>query len=230
MRNSQSTRASSSREKIVRAATKLFAAKGFQGTSTRDVAKKARVNETTLFRLFKNKQDLYLQVLDRKMGPREPEWLLPVLQSSADPAKAFLSLAEHLEEHFDPLLLRLLFHAALETPELLRKRYRPGLVSFYEILGRQVRERIDGEILRNLEPMLLGRALVGMIAYHQIVCELLGGPDFLGCNVEGAARIYTDIWLRGALAGGVPSRQPDAEKPKTEDQQVPPTTFLSPTQ
>lgn len=218
MGNSQSTKALSSREKVVRAATTLFAARGFGGTSTRDVARKARVNEVTVYRLFKNKQDLYLQVLDREMGLKEPEWLLPVLQSSDDPEKAFLSLAENLEELFDPVFLRLLFYAALEKPGLLRKRYRPSLVSFYEILGRQVQERIDSEILRDVEPMLMGRALVGMIAYHQIVCELLGGPDFLGRNAEGAADVYTDIWLRGALAWEAPARQNRTERPLVQSE------------
>jgi hypothetical protein len=74
MRTSRSAKALSSREKVIRAATVLFAAKGFEGTSTRDVARKARVNEITIFRQFKNKQDLYLQVLDSKMGASVPEW------------------------------------------------------------------------------------------------------------------------------------------------------------
>ena len=213
MPTSRSAKALSSREKVIRAATVLFAAKGFQGTSTRDVARKARVNEITIFRQFKNKQDLYLQVLDSKMGASVPEWLVPALQSSNDPEKAFLSLAEHLEKLFDPIFLRLLFYAALEKPELLRKRYRPHLLYFYEILAEHIRERIDSEILRDVEPLLMGRALVGMIAYHRIVCELLGGYDSLGCNVEGSAKMYTDIWLFGASAWGAPARQHRSERP-----------------
>lgn len=222
MRTSQSTRALSSREKVIRAATVLFAAKGFEGTSTRDVARKARVNPSTLFRQFKNKQELYLQVLDSKMGASVPEWLLPVLQSSNDPEKAFLSLAEHLEELFDPIFLRLLFYAALEKPESLRKRYRPRLVLFHEILGEHIRERVDSETLRDIAPILMGRALVGMIAYHRIVCELLGGPDFLGCNAEGAAEVYTDIWLRGALAWEARARQNRTERPSVQPKVSPP--------
>jgi len=70
---------------VLRAATLLFAAKGFEGTSTRDVARKAKVNEITIFRLFKNKQDLYLRILDNKMGRSAPELLNTALLSSEDP-------------------------------------------------------------------------------------------------------------------------------------------------
>jgi AcrR family transcriptional regulator len=212
MRSSRSTKALSSREKVIRAATVLFAARGFQGTSTRDVAKRARVNPVTIFRRFKTKQELYLQVLDSRMGVSVREWLLPVLQSSTEPEEVFLSLAERLEELFDPIFLRLLSYAALEKPELLRKRYRPRLVSFYEILGTHIRERIDAEILRDVEPLLMGRALVGMIAHHRIVCELLGGDDFPGCDIAGSAKTYTDIWLFGVSAWGAPARQRQREE------------------
>jgi len=207
MANSQSTKVLSSREKVVRAATTLFAAKGFGGTSTRDVARKARVNEVTVYRLFKNKQDLYLQVLDRKIGLKEPERLLPMLSLSDDPGKAFVPLAERLGEHFDPTFLRLLFFVALEKPQLLRKRYRASVVSFYEFLARQLQKWIQADILRDIDPALMGRALMGMIAYDRIVCGLWGGPEVLGGNADRAIAVYTDIWLRGALAWQAPARQ-----------------------
>jgi len=191
-----------SRERVLRAATALFAARGFQGTSTRDVARRARVNETTLFRLFKNKQDLYFNVLNRKMGIGVPEWLLPVLQSSPDPALLCTSLAKHLQEFFDPIFMRLLFFAALEKPELLRKRFRPTLLCFYETLGGQIQARIDAGVLRKLDAELMGRAFVAMIVYHEIFCELLGGRDFPGCDRSESAQVYTEIWLHGVDARG----------------------------
>jgi len=86
----------STRERVLRAATLLFAAKGFEGTSTRDVARRAKVNESTIFRLFKNKQGLYLCILDGKMGLSAPEWLNTALRSSEDPEKALRKPAARL--------------------------------------------------------------------------------------------------------------------------------------
>ena len=203
---------------MLKAATSLFAAKGFHETSTREVARKARVNEITIFRHFKNKQELYLQVLESKLGLMVPESLIPLLRSSSNSEEVFLTLAEHLQQILDPVFLRLVFYAALEKPELLKKSYSARLTAFHEILGDHIQQGIKGGVLRNVDPMLMGRALVGIIAYQQILSQILGG-DFPQTNLPEAAKTYVEIWLRGTLkpevgADRVPSDQPPAEEPE----------------
>ena len=217
MLNSQKT--GSSREKMLRAATALFAAKGFHGTSTREVAKRARVNEITIYRLFKNKRELYLQVLNNAVALVGPDWLHPLLQAD-NSEDVFITLALRLEKIFNPTFLRLLFYAALEQPELLRKCYRPRLANFYEILGKHIQERIDTGMLRNVEPGLMGCSLVGMIAYHQILCELLGGRDFPGCSNASSAEAYADIWSRGAFAYAYASDKAASKQSETISSKV----------
>ena len=195
------------RARVLKAATALFAAKGFHETSTREVACKARVNEITIFRQFKNKQELYLQVLNSKLGVMVPESLLPLLRSSGNSEDVLLSLAENLEQLLDPVFLRLVFYAALEKPELLKKCYSPRLASFHEILGEYMQQRIEDGELRNAEPLLMGRALVGIIAYQQILCQLLGGGDSRKSNSANRARTYVDLWLRGALQSDSAARR-----------------------
>jgi AcrR family transcriptional regulator len=51
------------RDAIVKAAVRLFAEKGFQGTSVRDIIVKARVNQAAINYHFKSKDGLYLEVL-----------------------------------------------------------------------------------------------------------------------------------------------------------------------
>lgn len=201
------TRVLHARARVLKAATALFAAKGFHETSTREVACKARVNEITIFRHFKNKQQLYLQVLNSKLGLMVPESLIPLLQSSGDSEKVFLALAEHLEQLLDPVFLRLLFYAALERPDLLKKCYSPRLVSFHQILGEHIRERIDDGVLRNIEPTLMARALVGIVAYQQILSLLLGGGDSRKTSSPNPAKAYVDLWLRGAIKSDSAARQ-----------------------
>jgi AcrR family transcriptional regulator len=43
------------RSRILQAALRLFAAKGYEGTTTKDLAGKANVAEGTLFRYFPNR-------------------------------------------------------------------------------------------------------------------------------------------------------------------------------
>jgi len=51
------------RDKILVAARRVFASKGFKGAATRDIAKEAGAAEVTLFRQFGSKEALLLEVL-----------------------------------------------------------------------------------------------------------------------------------------------------------------------
>ena len=51
------------REATIKAAVHLFAEKGFDGTSVRDIVTKARVNQAAINYHFKTKDGLYLEVL-----------------------------------------------------------------------------------------------------------------------------------------------------------------------
>jgi len=62
------------RERICDAALELFCRDGYDGASTRAIAKRAGVNEVTIFRLFGTKEKVLLAVLDREadIGPHIP--------------------------------------------------------------------------------------------------------------------------------------------------------------
>ena len=52
------------RQAIIKAAVRLFAEKGFQATSVRDIVAKARVNQAAINYHFKGKDGLYLELLE----------------------------------------------------------------------------------------------------------------------------------------------------------------------
>jgi len=58
---------SETEQKILDAALKLFAERGYTGATTRVIAEKASVSELTLFRKFKTKNNLYDMVLTKNI-------------------------------------------------------------------------------------------------------------------------------------------------------------------
>ncbi|HEV8150952.1 MAG TPA: helix-turn-helix domain-containing protein [Gemmatimonadales bacterium] len=64
------------RDKILHAATELYAETGFRGTTTRQIAQRAGVNEVTLFRHFGSKTALLSEAIQCACERREPN-LLP---------------------------------------------------------------------------------------------------------------------------------------------------------
>jgi AcrR family transcriptional regulator len=62
------------REKILAAALAEFSARGFAGARVDSIARRARVNKRMLYYCFGAKQDLYREILRRKIAERS-EWL-----------------------------------------------------------------------------------------------------------------------------------------------------------
>ena len=189
----------SSRDRVLDAATAVFAARGYRGASTQRIAERAGVNQATVFRIFNSKRELYLKVLERKLGAGAPPWLLGTLEATPDHERVFCEIAERLEILFDPTFIRLLLVGGLEQPQHLKKCLRPRLLTFYSVLGEYIQERINSGALRDLGPTSMARALVGMVFYECIFNELFGGRELWGCNSMRPGRTFTNIWLHGVL-------------------------------
>src|SRR5947207_15709455 len=63
------SRAPDSRDQILRAATDLFATRGFHETSMAEVARTAGVSKALIFWHFKNKDELFVAVLGKLLEP-----------------------------------------------------------------------------------------------------------------------------------------------------------------
>lgn len=57
---------SKTRDRMIDTALAVFSEKGYEAASTRDIAERAGVNEITLFRHFKNKENLFREVLNAR--------------------------------------------------------------------------------------------------------------------------------------------------------------------
>ena len=85
---------------LLQAALRLFAAQGFDGTATAQIAKEAGVASGTLFFHFKSKEELIQELFREVRGNIEEEL--------REPAGAVSSLRERLLRSLEKLLLFLL--------------------------------------------------------------------------------------------------------------------------
>lgn len=63
---------------ILEAAKKEFAAHGFQGARTASIAEKAGVNKALIHYYYKNKEQLYLEILHRSIGKFDADYDVPL--------------------------------------------------------------------------------------------------------------------------------------------------------
>ncbi len=63
-----------SKKQILEAAKKLFGQQGFKATTTRQIAEAADVGDGTIYNYFKNKADIYVQLLMTSLADEHVRW------------------------------------------------------------------------------------------------------------------------------------------------------------
>jgi AcrR family transcriptional regulator len=85
------------REEILAAATRLFASRGFDGTSTREIAREAGAKHSLLFYHFRSKGELYLAAVLRQLEHLSAN-VDSALASATDPVAR---LSAYVEVYYD---------------------------------------------------------------------------------------------------------------------------------
>jgi AcrR family transcriptional regulator len=157
---------------IVETAIRLFAEKGFRGTTTREIAAACGVSEPVLYQHFATKRDLYNAIIDaqsqKDAGPFE-EQLRPFLDKSDDlgflTALARGILAWHSQ---DPGCMRLLLFSALEGSELTEMFFERHANVFLSNISGYLARRMEEGGLRKMNPELAARAFMGMVGNYAL--------------------------------------------------------------
>jgi AcrR family transcriptional regulator len=191
------------RHQILQVATELFAHKGYEGATTREIAKRAKVNEAIIFRHFPTKEDLYWAVIEAKcQAEAGRQIMVSILEAGTDARTTFVTLAENLlrRRENDPTLTRLLLFSALENHRLSNRFFQTYVADYYEILSEHIRTKIAAGEFRKINPQIAARGFLGMLVYHSMVQNIFGGSRFQRFETREVAENLTDIWLSGMLA------------------------------
>ena len=190
------------RQQIIRVATDLFSAKGFEGTTTREIARAAGVSEAIIFRHFTTKEDLYAAIIDFLIQDCHEDFLVELQQAMTkkDDAAVFETVArKFLEMHRkDPTLLRLLLFSGLEGHKLSQLFMETQVRPFYQLLSDYIARRMKDGRFRKAAPMVLVRCFMGMVGNHSLICVIFGDP-FLRKSDQQMAREFARMFLNGAL-------------------------------
>jgi len=183
---------------LIAAAASLFAAKGFNGTTTKEIARAAGVSEALVFKHFPTKRALYTAILAEKVTVNE---LLEAVEESAkkrDDRRVFTLIASfRIRPGVDPTLLRLLLFSALEGHELSDIFFGKHHKVFYDHLAAYIRTRIDEGAFRDVDPLLAARAFIGMVVHHRLLHEIFGVP--MHRPHDETVTTYVDLFLSGLI-------------------------------
>ncbi|PYS01480.1 MAG: hypothetical protein DMG15_14365 [Acidobacteria bacterium] len=186
------------RQQIIAAAMELFAKKGFRGTTTRDLATQADVNEAIIFRYFKTKEELYSAIIEHKVGERDLHREELERLAAMDDDEEFLQAVfrAFLEKHeTDTTFMRLLLFSALEGHQL-SDMFVSSMAARHPI-ANYIERRIGEGAFRQLDPQLAARALMGMFAGFIMWQEIFGLKNKQPRDREEVVRSFVSIFLSG---------------------------------
>lgn len=180
------------REALLKAAAKLFAERGFRGTSVEEIGAACGVSGPAVYKHFASKLDLLARLLVGISEHLLARGQAVVASAADEPLEALVGL---IEAHAD---------FALSDPDLIRIQGR-DLASLSEIDRRQVRRlqrayvELWAEVLCRLEPDL--QPTVARLRAHAVF-GLLNSTPYSGAG-RGDARRGLVAMARAAL--GVPA-------------------------
>ena len=188
------------RTRIIDAALKLFADKGFSGTRTREIAELAEISETLIFQHFKTKADLYREALGELFShhPVMPE--VEEKMAKKDDFDVFSTLALHVIRHNrqDRRIMRLAIFSALEGfhfAEVVGHGEETG-PPLPELLGRYIQQRIDEGGFKRVNAQIAGQLFIETIFMYVADQEApISGPPLPFSDeetVETLVRIFLD--------------------------------------
>ncbi|HLK48674.1 MAG TPA: TetR/AcrR family transcriptional regulator [Bryobacteraceae bacterium] len=167
------------RNQLLEAALEVFSRKGFEGTTTKEVAAAAGVTEAIIFRHFPTKQALYTAVLDQHVESAEIQnWLAEIkgwMEQNND-REVLRSIARAILKSYrsDPRYERVLLFAALEGHELGLAHNRQMVAPIYELLRDYFAQRLRQGGIADLHPGAIIGAIAGMTKNHAMMTQMFG--------------------------------------------------------
>lgn len=156
---------SDKRARIIDAAIKVFAERGFHTATVSEIAKAAGVADGTIYLYFKGKDDLLLRLFDEKMTEllAEARAELEREKSAPDKLARFIQLHLSLVER-NPELASVLIVELRQSAQFLKAADRAKLAAYVDLIAEVVREgQESGQLAPGISPATVKRAIFGAL-------------------------------------------------------------------
>ncbi|WP_333981509.1 TetR/AcrR family transcriptional regulator [Burkholderia gladioli] len=168
----------SPRQRIIEAAFRIFAEKGYESASTLAIATQAKVSKRDIYANFSNKQDMLLACIEGRGQRMNLGAALPRATSAAMLEKVLASFASRLlVEVTDPIIItiyRLAIAEVARAPEIARTLDRIGRKASQQALTTWLAQAQQDELLGQGEAAALAAEFLAL-AWNDLRTDLLLG-------------------------------------------------------
>jgi len=191
-------KAANKHSKIIHAATKVFAKKGFFNARISDIAKEAKVADGTIYLYFNNKFDILISVFEEEIGALI-EQVKKLLAAEDDPRKMLEIFAQkHLTVMKKNKNLAEVIQIELRQSAKLIKDYRNNKFSEYvNIISSIIKLGQEQNIYRSsIRPGIVKRAFFGALDEISRIWTVGVTTEY---TVEETTQQVLEIFLCGIL-------------------------------
>ncbi len=187
------------RTQIVKVAMRLFSMRGFKGTTTREIAERAKISEATIFKHFAKKEHLYSAIIDMQCNDREGQSLLIKRLEGKDGREAFMAIALFLLQTHqkDPTFMKLLMFSALEGHKLSDIFIKTRGLETLDYLAGYIAKLMKDGAFKKVDARLAARAFLGMVVHYSMMQEIYGMKKFLKIPPQKTAETFVEIFFEG---------------------------------
>ncbi|MEA5571631.1 TetR/AcrR family transcriptional regulator [Calothrix sp. UHCC 0171] len=187
------------RSRILQAAQRLFAAQGFDGTTTRDLAQAASVAEGTLFRHFPNKKAILVEVATQGWVEILTDLLTELSEMGSYKAVAQVMRRRMWNMKKNAEMMRVCFMEAQFHPDLRERIQIEVIEKMTNVAEAFFQEAMDKGIYRQMDAKLVAKIFLGMFAIAGFSNETITSPDASPQELQAMAEGLADIFLNGVL-------------------------------
>ena len=188
------------RQRILEAGLSLFSKKGYLGTTTKDIAKKAGVAELTLFRHFSSKENLFEEIINKYSFLPALRGLMQEIKDRDYKEALTLIAKRFLERLYERRELVKIMHAELLLyPSKVKNIYHNFIDEIFRTLASYFRELQKKHFLRDFNPEFAARAFLGMFFSYFNAQQFLVKKLSKTRDNEMVINEFVNIFIRGTL-------------------------------
>lgn len=187
------------RTKILQAALQLFARQGYDGTTTKDLAKVAGVAEGTLFRHFANKKALLIEIATTGWVDILTDLLTELSEMGSYKAVSQVMRRRMLNMRKNSDLMRVCFIEAQYHPELKESIQAEVIGKMTDVAEAFFETAMEKGIYRKMDPKIVAKVFLGIFAIAGFSEQTILDPEASPQAMQEMAEGISDIFLRGVL-------------------------------
>jgi AcrR family transcriptional regulator len=164
------------RERILDAATRLIAEKGFAATTVRDIATAADLNLAMIHYYFGNKEGLYRAIFEEKVTTVQR--ILSEAASSDGTSRERLERFVRAYTHFictQRHFARIVQQEILNGGKVVQEVFRPQVARNYLMFRQIIEDGIGTGEFRSVDVEMTPISIIGMTAFFIIVQPMISG-------------------------------------------------------